>query len=342
MDWISKATRSPGVRRAGAWALRAVGPLVLAFLLLRVVDYGEFRDVFQDINYAWIAAAVACVQGIILLRTLRWMELHASFGLRPAPFFYQLRLSYATNLATLVLPQLINPLSRLVLLMQDGYRTGRSLAASVSEKLLDFASYLAFGLAGSIALASIFGGMVWWAAGLAIATVAGLMAAYAFRGHLSDLATWVLARVPGTGSKDGDRAETIEEILSLDRVVAARLLAWSMATSLTQATMVFFITRAVGVDVSYGFMLAVWGIIALSLLLPISVNGVGTREAVLATAFHAADKSTDAAVAIGLLTLAVVAVGSSPGLIEWLRRFFFGGYRPSESELGAPLGPVSS
>jgi len=319
---------------------------VLAFLLVRVVDYREFRDIIADLNYAWLAAAVGAVQLIILLRTLRWIELHSRFGLREAPFWYQIRLTYATNLATLVLPQIVNPFSRLVLLLQDGYRTGRSLAASVSEKLLDFASYIAFGLIGSIALASTFGDLVWWATGLAIVVVAIAWLAYVFRSHLMTLAKRVIQWAPFAGGDVGGD-ETVEEILSLDHVVMARLLGWSMATSLTQATMVYFVTRSVGVDLSYGFMLAVWGIIALSLLLPLSVNGVGTREAILVTAFSAVDESTDAAVAIGLLTLAVVAVGSSPGLIEWLRRFLVGG----DKSLGAgtavaqatpgPQGPSS-
>ena len=132
--------------------------------------------------------------------------------------------------------------------------------------------------------------------------------------------------------------------MSLNQIVAVRLLLWSLAISMTQATMVFFITRSVGVGLSYPFMVAVWGIIALSLLLPLSVNGVGTREAVLVTAFNAVDESTDAAVAIGLLTLAVVAVGSSPGLIEWLRRFATGSGRNGDETSVAALdgGPGST
>ena len=129
-----------------------------------------------------------------------------------------------------------------------------------------------------------------------------------------------------------------QDILSLDRMVAMRVLLWSLAISLTQATMLFFITRSVGVDLSYLFMVAVWGIIALSLLLPLSVNGVGTREAVLVTAFSAVDRSTDAAVAIGLLTLVIVGIGSSPGLIEWVRRTLVGSGRRLEEAAVAESG----
>ena len=342
MKQKSKASGSPGARRVAAWALRAVGPIVLAFLLVRVVDYGELRELLRDLRYWWLAAGLGAVQLIVLLRTLRWMELHAAFGLRAAPFSYQLRLTYATSLATLVLPQIVNPLSRLVLLLQDGYRTGRSLAASISEKLLDLASYLVFGVIGSIALASTFGGIVWWAAGLAVVVVAGVWVGYAMRARLGEFAVRLIERLPGVGQEDADKpgttSEMTQDILSLDRMVAMRVLLWSLAISLTQATMLFFITRSVGVDLSYLFMVAVWGIIALSLLLPLSVNGVGTREAVLVTAFSAVDRSTDAAVAIGLLTLVIVGIGSAPGLVEWVRRTLVGRGRRLEEAAVAESG----
>ena len=334
MEQNLRAAASPGARRVAVWALRAVGPIVLAFLLVRVVDYGELRELFRDLRYGWLAAAVGAVQFIVLFRTLRWMELHAAFGLRTAPFSYQLRLTYATSLATLVLPQIVNPLSRLVLLLQDGYRTGRSLAASISEKLLDFASYAVFGVIGSVALASTFGGLVWWAAGVAIGAVAGVWLAYVARARLGNITAALIAWLPGAGGEGSNTSETASEmtqdILSLDRMVAMRVLLWSLAISLTQATMLFFITRSVGIDLSYLFMVAVWGIIALSLLLPLSVNGVGTREAILVTAFSAVDRSTDAAVAIGLLTLVIVAIGTSPGVIEWVRRTLSGSGRRLE------------
>lgn len=332
MEQIPTAVRSPGARRVAAWALRAVGPIVLVFLLVRVVDYGELREVFRDLRYGWLVAALGAVQLIVWLRTLRWMELHAAFGLQPAPFSYHLRLTYATSLATLVLPQIVNPLSRLVLLLQDGYRTGRSLAASISEKLLDLASYVLFGVFGTIVLSSTFGGLIWWAAGLAIVSVAAVWFAYVARARLGEIATRLFDWLPGVGRGDAEvsdatsetASDTKQAILSLDRTMAMRGLLWSLAISLAQATMLFFVTRSVGIDLSYPFMVAVSGIIGLSLLLPLSVNGVGTREAILVTAFSAVDRSTDAAVAIGLLMLVLAAIGSSPGLIEWVRRTLVG------------------
>ena len=139
--------------------------------------------------------------------------------------------------------------------------------------------------------------------------------------------------MPGLGERaDAGREEVAQEIVSLRRDVWLRLAAWSLAIAMTQATMLFLLTRSLGVDLSYPFIVAVWGVIALSFLLPLTVNGIGTREVILVAAFSAADRSTDAAVAIGLLTLAIVAVGSSPGIVEWLRRFLIGGARQVTDE----------
>ena len=86
-------------------------------------------------------------------------------------------------------------------------------------------------------------------------------------------------------------------------------------------------------------MVATWGIVALSALLPLSVSGIGTREAVLVVVFEATGYSADAAVALGLLVLAVVIVGSSPGALEWLRRLFVGA---EESPAGKAISAAPS
>ncbi len=322
--WFAALKSRTSLRLAG-WVLRATGPVILAVLLIRVVDYGELRDILEDIRVSWLVAALGAMQMIVLLRTLRWIDIHNALGLHPAGFVYQLRLSYATSMATVVLPQIVNPLSRLALLVQDGYQARRSLAGSALEKGLELAAYVAFGVYGSLVLASAFGGLVWWAIAVGAAAAVACGLAYGQRARLAGLAAAVIERMPGLGETGQGREEVAHELVALNRRVWARLGVWSLSIALTQATMLFFLTRSLGIDLSYPYIVAVWGVIAFSLLLPLTVNGLGTREAILVAAFSAADRSTDAAVAIGLLTLAVVAIGSSPGIIEWLRRFLVGG-----------------
>jgi uncharacterized membrane protein YbhN (UPF0104 family) len=311
------------MRWLGRWGLRATGPVVLVFLLVRVVDYGELGDIVRELQLLWALAAVGTVQLIILFRSLRWMEIHEASGLPRAPLTYQLRLTYATVLATLVLPQILNPFSRLVLLLQDGYQASRAAVAAVLEKGLDFVAFVVFGLLGSIVLASTFGALVWWAVGASVLMLVLSVGVYAARSQLGRLISALIPKLPGAG--DGvsdDRLGALREIGSLNARTLVRFLLWSLLVALTQATTLYFLSRSLGVGLSYPFVVALWGVVALTMLLPLSVNGLGTREGILVVAFSAADKSADAAVALGLLVLIVVAIGSSPGAIEWLRRFF--------------------
>lgn len=322
-----------GWKRLGQWALRAIGPVLLLVLLLRVVDYAELRDVVGGIRLPWALAALAVVQLNILLRTFRWIEIHGAVGLPRAPLTYQLRLSYATSLATFVLPQILNPFSRLILLLQDGFRVRRAAAGAVIEKAFELATFVVFGLYGSIFLASTFGSLVWWAVGVAFVAVAFGVGVYLGRSRLGRLATTLLAKIPGIGdSAAGSEEDVVRDVMALGGPVLARLFVWSLVIALTQTATLYLLSRSLGVGLSYPFIVAVWGIVALSMLLPISINGIGTREAIFVVAFRAADKSTDAAVALGLLVVAAVAVGSSPGAVEWLRRFLTGSGEATVSE----------
>jgi uncharacterized membrane protein YbhN (UPF0104 family) len=318
MNRIYPLLARPQVRFLGRWGLRAIGPIILVVLLVRVVDYGELRRALADMNIGWGLAALAAMELIILLRTYRWIDIHRAFGLPRASFLYQLRLSYATMIATVALPQILSPFSRLLLMLQDGYRGDRTAAGSAIEKVLELAAYVLFGVIGTIFLAGTFGGLVWWAFGISLASAGVCVAFYLARHRLRELAEAVIERLPfAAGTGEAERHDVAEQIVSLNRTVFARLSAWSVLIALTQASMLYFLVRSLGVNLSLFYVVAVWGIIAFSLLLPISVNGVGTREAILVVAFNHAGKSHDAAIAAGLLVIVVGAVGSLPGLYEW-------------------------
>lgn len=338
MIGIERTGESSRGRRVAGWALRVVGPAILLLLCWRVVDLDELGELLGDIRFPWALAALAVVEAIIVLRTVRWVELHHAFGLTERSFTHQLRASYATGFASLVLPQVLSPFSRLGLLLQDGERARPAATGAAVEKLLELAAYLAFGLYGALYLASEVGGAGWWAVG-ALALLCTAAAGYLARARLRSFAEFAVARLPG-----GEGGALLPELAALTRRRVAVLAGWSLAIALLQALLIYLLSRSLGVDLSFPFMAAAWGLIALSMLLPLSINGLGTREAVLVAAFHAAGQPSDAAVALGLLVVAVVFAGSAPGALEWLWRFAAGGrsvVRPANAPLAAAVEPAA-
>jgi uncharacterized membrane protein YbhN (UPF0104 family) len=305
-------------RRILPYALRLIGPVLFVVLLAWIVDPGDLVETLRDVDAGWAIATVAAFHVVILLRTLRWVVVHRLFALREESFFYHTRLSYATSLTAVTLPQFLSPFARFLMLTQDGQPRARAAGASLLEKASEFGAYVAFGVAGA-AYFAVDHEAVRWAliagtlgAGMALALAATL------RARLHDAWLWLRGRF-------GEQA-----IAAIDDVADARKLstialigAGALAVGGAQVAASFCATRAVGLDLSVPFVAAAWGLVALSMLLPISVNGIGTREGIYVATFASAGVTRDAAFAASLVVVAASVVASLPGVLEIAYRLMF-------------------
>jgi uncharacterized membrane protein YbhN (UPF0104 family) len=306
-------------RRPLVLVLRIVGPLLFVALLIWLVDPGDVWRTMRDADPAWLIACVVAFQGVTLLRVARWAVLHGAFGLPPASWLYHARLGYATALAALIVPQFISPFARFAMLAQDGYPRLRSAAASLAEKAGELIAYVVAGALGGLFLIAVLG--QWWIAavvlvGAAMAcgvgwTARGLLRAPA--GRVVDTARRLL------GEETAAEAEAFVRHGHRAELLAAGAL--SLAVAAAQAIASYFAVRAVGIDLSFAFVVAAWGVVALTMLLPLSVNGIGTREGVYVGLFAARDVSAEAAFAASLVVVAAALVAAAPGALEWLYRF---------------------
>lgn len=100
-----------------------------------------------------------------------------------------------------------------------------------------------------------------------------------------------------------------------------RAVGWSLLVQMGGSVAVALIARALGVTLPLSVWFAVVPLVALAMVVPVSINGVGVREGGLAFLLKPAGVSTDAAVAIGLLWfLATIITGLVGGLLFLLDR----------------------
>jgi len=96
---------------------------------------------------------------------------------------------------------------------------------------------------------------------------------------------------------------------------------WSMLVQMGGSVAVALIAQALGVSLPLSVWFAVVPLVALAMVVPVSINGVGVREGGLALMLKPAGVSTDAAVAIGLLWfLATILTGLIGGVLFLLDR----------------------
>lgn len=305
----------------GAWAgralvaLRLAGPILLVALLVWVVDLEKTWSALRDADAAWFIACIATFHAVMLARAARFSAIQSWFGLGKASAAYQVRLSYGTGLAALVVPQFISPFARFAMLTQDGYGRARAAAASLFEKFCDVGTYVAIGIPALLYLAARDGyPALAWAGGACV--VASAAAAWVMRQRAWRAAEWLLRRIGWRGARAGDPSND----LPLPRAELPFVAAVSIATGALQFTGTYFAARAVGIDVSYVYVAAAWGIVALTMLLPVSVNGIGTREGVYVAMFGAVGVARADAFAVSITVVAAALAAAAPGALEWLYR----------------------
>ena len=332
VDISAPVARAPRWRRA---ALRLVGPAILLVLIAFVIDPSALAASIRRSDPWLFAGGVLLIQVGIALRGGRWMGLHYLCGLDPVGVGYQLRLSFAAGFAAQLLPPPASPFSRLVLLAQDGHPPGRALAALVLEKIADVLMILLFGLFGAAYLSAILPSAARVAATAALFTVVGA-GAWLARQRLSAIVHQVLGRI-----RTRIGATTLAELDITLRAASPRrlvaLVVLSLVITLIQASATFVMARAVGIPASYPFLIAVWGLVALTLLIPFSINGIGVREGIYVAALATVGVSRDSAFALSLLMLAATFIAATPGAVEWLVRLAF----PRLSLARPPLAEAS-
>jgi hypothetical protein len=164
-----------------------------------------------------------------------------------------------------------------------------------------------------------------------------LLLGWVLRARLHDGWQWVRARL-------GEQAvAAVDDVASARNAPAFALVgAGALAVAAAQVSASYCATRAVGLDLSVAFVAAAWGLVALSMLLPISVNGIGTREGIYVATFATAGVTRDAAFAASLVVVAASVVASSPGAVEIAYRLMFPrrdryGERPADELADAPV-----
>ena len=77
--------------------------------------------------------------------------------------------------------------------------------------------------------------------------------------------------------------------------------------------MVFCLARSLSIDVSFAYLIVVVPVALFVQMLPVSIYGIGIRESAMVAMLGLAGVSTESAISLSILMLAVQIGGSFPG-----------------------------
>lgn len=306
------AAKKPSVRR---WILRLLGPLGLVWVIYKLDRPAAVLDLLARAKWWLVGLSLLLNVVNVELKVERWRLLLRERGIeydRPRARVAFLGSSYAG----FVTPGRVGDVLRAEYLRREkGVAWHEGVLSVVVDRVCDVA---ALGLCVALALF-----------------------------HLRDVVTpeiarigWVLVALTALGTvvfvalsvrrKEGKPAEG-ETNLSVRGVIQKlqsyhpRALAVPMALTLVTFGVTFLqgflMARAIGVPISFLDVSSLLAAASFLSLLPISISGVGIREALFAVVFPQRGFSADAGVALGILVFGVIYGGVALlGLLAWMAR----------------------
>jgi len=310
------APAAPPPRRLPTWLVplaRVVATLALMAFVLSGIEWQKLLTVLGACDWRWWAAGMAVAMSAQGVAAIRWAALARPIGF-PYPVGFFLWRFFEGQFFNLCLPSSIGG---------DVVKAYR-LADSTAGRLLAGCTVLADRLTGLTALAVLAGTALLahrygFGPSQALATGAGLMAAAA-------AVIWVMVgmlnRLLDAIPEPHPARHFISRLLPYQErpALMTQALGWSLLVQMGGAVAVALMARALGVTQPLSVWFAVVPLVALAMVVPISIAGVGIREEGLEFLLKP-DVLPEQAVAIGLLWfLATILTGVVGGVLFLLDR----------------------
>ncbi len=284
------------------WALRLLGPALLVGLLL-TTDIEAVGGALAGADPRWLAGATAGWVVIALVKSWRWRMLLQSQGIT-LPQTTAAKWYLAGLYLGGVSPGRLGELVKVTFIRDLGHPMGRALFATVLDRLLDLVVLPMVAVAGMALYGAVFSDEI---ETVALALVLALVgAAVLWRGRRL-LVIPVRALMPAS-VREQAKVGVEDFMADLRRLRPRDYLLHGVVTAVCwvgYAAALYLLAVGLGLPIDPVYLGVAVLIAALAGLVPITVSGVGTRDAVFAALFVRVGLSTADAIALSTLVLAV-------------------------------------
>jgi uncharacterized protein (TIRG00374 family) len=309
-------TASP--RGGFARVARVAVAIGLTALLLWQSDPRAVWQAARGADWRFILLACALVVVDRVLMAYRWWTL-LQVGRRP-PIGTVMRIFFISTFVGTFLPASVGgDAVRAYGLSKEGVVGVDAVASVLMDRLLGVISILVVGIAGAflardlIDIRALFPAF----ALLTVACAAALAVVFSPRAAAGVAA--MLALLP-RGQEIGARLVAAIQRYATLHLPMVNVLLCSIAVQVLRVLQTYCLGLALGLAVPLGVYFALVPIILLIVLMPITINGIGTTQASFVWLFGRAGVASAPAFALSVLFLGIAIVGNLPGAVLYLQK----------------------
>lgn len=301
--------------------LKLLGPLFFIFLFFRVVDTEAALRILKAIRLELVLIGVLLFPIVNAALTLRWWLICRRLAIDES--FKSLFQVYYIAWFLSALPLVgVSPLAKLLYLQEAGKPAGTSAVSITLDKLFDIIGLLVFGLLGLVYFPQSLSNKteIWVVVGSGLMAVVIL---WGFRGRiwtalLVFFKRYTTERLRKIGS--GLHTDLKEFWSRFDARFFTMILAVSIAIGMLRALVLYVLAVALHLSVGFGVIVACRAIIGLVNVIPVTISGLGTRDAVLLLMLPLAGATREGAIALGMAAFLWTIGSKFSGVIFWLKR----------------------
>jgi uncharacterized protein (TIRG00374 family) len=308
-------------RRNWKGLLKLLGPIIFVFILLRVIDLQTAWALVRGINLKMALISLLFFPVLNTLLAFRWwvicrrLELNASFKTL-------FQVNYISWFLSAIPMVGISAISKFAYLTEEGKPAGLIAISITLDKLFNIIGPIFFGLFAFVYFpGSLLQYMHLWVfyGGLIVTALAVAL----FWKKIWQTLKKLLSRF--TSKRLHQIGRNIETKLAkfwsnFDITFFALILVVSIVIGLLRSLVLFLLAISLNMSVGFGFIIACRALIGVTNMIPISISGLGTRDAVLLLTLPLAGVTKEGAIALGFLAFLWTIFYKFSGVIFWLKR----------------------
>lgn len=302
-------------------AVKFLGPILFLFFLFRIVDPWKTLQLLKNIEPQQAVISLLFFPVLMAGRTLRWWLIY--LPLDPEVSFRKLyQINYLSWFLGAVPLAGVAAVAKLLYLKEEGHSASRVLISFTLDKLFDILGLILFGVFAFLyfprGLLSATHLWILYGACLLCLSVGVLM-----RSRLARMGWGLLNRYLSK------RFQPFKERLAADfqalwpRMTTALVFAVigiSIGICMLRALVLFLVAGALSIHAPFLFIVGCRALIGLTNIIPISMSGLGTRDAALLLTFSLVGLPREAALALGFAMFLWTILFKASGIFFLLKR----------------------
>lgn len=298
--------------------IRLLGIFIFIIILLKM-DVHKFFEMFTKLNIFLLAGASVLITFLIIIKAIRWQLLmkaqNIDYSLKDSILMYAASVYMGT-----ITPGKIGEFVKVLYLRKDKHPFGKSFATVILDRLFDLISLVVLTYFGILLFYTIFKNAVTIVSigflGLFFLAVVSIHK----KKYIIGILEYCISNLFPNKNRSSAISDFYNGLISLNIIQFASAMLITLLGWAVYITAMYMLALSINIEITLLYLATCVAISTVITLIPISISGIGTRDATLVILFSFEGLSSESAIAFSTLILFLYAVNGFVGLLAWMKK----------------------